>query len=499
MKYFGMLIVILALGVGLDPEPGEGANSCFSTLTSDMKIHAPSVRFEGVLYDIDLEVRLQGPSGETGVWLRLLTITAGNLLDCSNPAAFFFDGLRYTLRIPMLEFYSDDYWADLEWIPTSDSQLWLRLVAVGPMSNQVFITSVTGDGNLGTWPDAGGKTGLEAGDVICQARAAAAGIKGTFVAWLSDENDDAYCRIHGLAGKKADNCGQSVLRTNAGPWVRTDGFPFSGTIGELLDIGKVFVPATTDEHGQPFQESRWYRTGTGPDGTLADFDGGPCGNWTSGADATVTGGVSDFTISYWTSGASNNCAAASHTGILCFQAADGPALPNFILPGKKAFLTSATGTGNLGSWPGANGQSGIAAGDEICQKLAAVAGLQNAQNFKAWLSDANTDASARFTSNGPWVRLDGVVLAENRQDLTDGSLNTSLNLTETGDYIGGFDYAWTGTNHIGGKKTDTCNNWVDATQSFNGGIGRLFDRSAWTAAGYLPCDRYYVHLYCLED
>ncbi len=89
-------------------------------------------------------------------------------------------------------------------------------------------------------------------------------------------------------------------------------------------------------------------------------------------------------------------------------------------------------------------------------------------------------------------------LAENRQNLTDGSLNTTLNLTETGDYID-FDYAWTGTNHIGGKNPDTCNNWVDATQSFNGGIGRLFDRSGWTAAGYLPCDAYYVHLYCLED
>ena len=167
------------------------------------------------------------------------------------------------------------------------------------------------------------------------------------------------------------------------------------------------------------------------------------------------------------------------------------------LPGKKAFLTSVTGTGNLGSWADANGQSGIAAGDEICRSRAAEAGLQNAQNFKAWLSDDNTDASSRFTSDGPWVRLDGVVLAENHADLVDGDLNTSISLTETGTYVG-FDYVWTGTNHIGGTTPDTCNNWADAAQSFNGSTGRTFDRSGWTYSGYPPCD-WSLHLYCFED
>ena len=37
----------------------------------------------------------------------------------------------------------------------------------------------------------------------------------TTPAWLSDSSDDAWCRIHGLDGKRADNCGQPVLPANA--------------------------------------------------------------------------------------------------------------------------------------------------------------------------------------------------------------------------------------------------------------------------------------------
>jgi hypothetical protein len=496
MKYVGTLTIFVVLSVLSNPLSVQGENPCFSTLSNAMKIHVPSAKFEGAFYDVNLEVLLQGPSGEIGVWLRLQTITAGNLLNCSNPAVFFQSGPLYTLRIPMLKFNSEALWADMEWVPTTDGQLWLRLETFGVMSHQVFITSVTGDGNLGTWLDAGGKTGLAAGDEICKTRAAAAGLSGNFIAWLSDENDDAYCRIHGLTGKKADNCGQPTFPANAGPWVRTDGFPFSTTIGELLDEGKVYVPVTTDEYGEPFPSPQWYRTGTTFYGTVQDTAGGPCANWTSGADVMVGGSVSDFTSYYWTIGASNDC-AGDYAGLLCMETGAGPSLPNFVLPGKKGFLTSLIGTGDLGSWSGVNGQRGIAAGDTICQNSAAAAGLPNAQNFKAWLSDANTDASSRFTSNGPWVRLDGVVLAENHEDLVDGDLNTSISLTETGTYVG-FDYVWTGTNHIGGRTSDTCNDWTDASQSFNGSTGRTFDRSGWTYAAYPSCNNL-QHIYCLED
>ena len=65
---------------------------------------------------------------------------------------------------------------------------------------RIFITSTTGKANLSTWPDAHGMTGLAAGDEICRTRAAATGIADatSYVAFLSDETNDAYCRLHGL-------------------------------------------------------------------------------------------------------------------------------------------------------------------------------------------------------------------------------------------------------------------------------------------------------------
>ena len=62
-----------------------------------------------------------------------------------------------------------------------------------------FVTSSSGTGNLGSWPDAGsglpgvgGFVGLDAADAICQAHASRAGLSGTYVAWLSDASTDAY-------------------------------------------------------------------------------------------------------------------------------------------------------------------------------------------------------------------------------------------------------------------------------------------------------------------
>ncbi|MDH3258803.1 MAG: hypothetical protein OEM19_05000, partial [Deltaproteobacteria bacterium] len=252
--------------------------------------------------------------------------------------------------------------------------------------NVVFVTSVTGDGDLGSWADAGGNTGLAAGDAICQARAVAAGLTGTFVAWLSDDNDDAYCRVHNLTGKKADNCGQATLPVDAGPWVRTDSFPFGPTIDQILNPnGVVYTPVKFDEFGDPVSGViTSYFTATIDDGTLNSFDPITCSNWTSNGSESATIGRTNQTTSGWTSFGTLQC--QSNTHLLCFQTDAGGDLPSFASSGKKVFVTSITGNGNLGSWADAGGNTGLAAGDAICQARASAAGLANPANFKAWLS-----------------------------------------------------------------------------------------------------------------
>ncbi|MBW2388703.1 MAG: hypothetical protein JRG89_09715, partial [Deltaproteobacteria bacterium] len=80
-------------------------------------------------------------------------------------------------------------------------------------------------------------------------------------------------------------------------------------------------------------------------------------------------------------------------------------------------MTSARGTGNLGSWAEAHGEAGIEAGDAICQTLADDAELPG--EFSAWISDSNIDARDRLVRSAEnYMRVDGVRLADNWSDLT---------------------------------------------------------------------------------
>lgn len=70
------------------------------------------------------------------------------------------------------------------------------------------------------------------------------------------------------------------------------------------------------------------------------------------------------------------------------------------LDGRKiAFVTSAHGSADLGSWPGADPDTtGLIAADSICANLAADAGLSNASSFVAFLSDSIDDAYFRINN-----------------------------------------------------------------------------------------------------
>jgi hypothetical protein len=379
-------------------------------------------------------------------------------------------------------------------------------------SRVAFLTSVTGTGDLSSWADAGGRTGLAAADAVCQARASAAGLAGEFRAWLSDDNDDAYCRIHNLTGKKAANCGQATLPVAAGPWVRTDGHPFAAAIDDLVDAGKVYAPVRYDEFGAPVlvgSPDPFYFTGTREDGTLASVGRGDphCGNWTDRAGGVVGGvdvGSRDGTTQLWTSGMSTSC--HHPRPLLCLQTGKGPGLPCISGSGKRAFVTSVEGSGNLASWPEAGGRTGIAAGDAICSARAAAIGLGNASRFKAWLSTSSVDAKDHITSNGPWVRLDGVTLADSKADLTDGSLFTAISLTETGIYVSSHP-VWTGTGAMGVRAGGTCDDWAGSAASLETTAGNAaLANSGWSR--FWPqdlhpypqdCSQHDVKLYCLED
>ena len=366
-----------------------------------------------------------------------------------------------------------------------------------------FTTSTTGTGNLATWANAGGLTGLAAADNVCAAAATAGGMPaGTYVAWMSDSNNDAYCRIHGLTGKKVNNCGQASLPVSAGPWARKDGQPVAPTIDKLLAPTRAtYRPANLNESGTAITTSgEKIYTGTDETGVYT----AACNNWVDattsfrGTMGEIAGGGTAWTHALTTD---PTCNTLGH--LRCMEVTAGPALPSRHPAGKRIFLTSVSGNGNLNSWADAGGLFGVSAGDAICQTRARYAGFANPQSFKAWLSTSTSAPSRLVNVSAAYVRPDGVIVAPNKSamSLSPYLLQAPIDLTETGVYAVGNDdtgSVWTGTYESGGSTFTYCTVWQSPATT--GTVGR------WDVADYRWTDAVVsfscvntASLYCVED
>ena len=365
---------------------------------------------------------------------------------------------------------------------------------------KVFVTSVQGTGDLHSWTDAGGKTGVAAGDAVCQARANAAGLPGTFKAWLSTTTTDAYCRLQGYTGTVTGKCGQSTLPVAAGPWVRTnDGYPFAPTIDTLVNIGQVYAPVRYDENGTAV--TNLYYTGTKADGTVAFT----CTDWTNGVSGGGSSGSPDGATGWWTEQGGFTCSVTFQ--LLCFQTGIGaplPSLPAVPSGAKRVFVTSVQGTGDMSTWTDSGGVSGVAGGDAICQARATAASLANAGNYKAWLSDSTNDAITHVTATatGPWYRMDDVKIADTITDLTTAPLFTAIAVDENSNYVNGapgYLYVWSGTDETGVKTASLCVDWTDGTSGNTGTIGIAnTSNTSWTNFSSLTTCDGFAALYCFE-
>ena len=98
--------------------------------------------------------------------------------------------------------------------------------------------------------------------------------------------------------------------------------------------------------------------------------------------------------------------------------------------------------------------------------------------------------------------LNGTLVADDKADLTDGSLKPPINVDENLEPVSG-EEVWTGTDADGTKSGvgGYCGNWDDAGARATGQIGNVdFTNATWTndPTGEKPCngDR---RLYCFSD
>lgn len=107
---------------------------------------------------------------------------------------------------------------------------------------------------------------------------------------------------------------------------------------------------------------------------------------------------------------------------------------------KTAFATSMSYGADLG---------GVIPADFECQELADIAGLPGL--YKAWISEISGSSPAtRFNrSTGPYLRTDGIEIAADWNDLTDGTLGAPLNVNEDGVALLADSLTWTATSAMG--------------------------------------------------
>ena len=154
-----------------------------------------------------------------------------------------------------------------------------------------FVTSPYGNGNLSSWPSAGGASGIEAGDAICRNLAEAAHLPApeSFVAWLSTTTVDAADRLT-LAGVA---------------YRRVDGFRIAASKAALLANGPT-VSLHVDETGGYIQAIPSTLTGTDETGQAAASH---CLNWSSGdvSEGSWRGYASLDSNGHWTDHSELSC------------------------------------------------------------------------------------------------------------------------------------------------------------------------------------------------
>lgn len=382
------------------------------------------------------------------------------------------------------------------------------------VKRRAFVTSVAGTGDLASWPGVTGATALDRADSICRALAAAATPSplpnaATYRAWLSTSTTDAFCHAQGLVGKKATGC-NGAGQSGGGPWFLANGATnFSGSLLSLVDGGEIYRPISRDENFGALPTDageRLYWTGTAADGVWTGVD---CGGWTNDTPGGPVGTVGDglATTGLWSRAADSAC-AGSHR-LLCFEPGAGDSARLGWSPAAIAFVSSVAGKGNLSEWPEAGGASGLAAGDAVCETLAAAASLPSPESFVAWLSTASpaVDAVDRLAITGPWKRIDAYTIASNVADLADSTLDTSLHQFENGDYLQADCSStlacnvWTGTLADGAASNLTCDDWANSSFDVEGTKGSSADGPAtnlWTDLGWTSCNASY-RLYCLSN
>jgi hypothetical protein len=318
---------------------------------------------------------------------------------------------------------------------------------------------------------------LATADAQCAARATAAGLPGTYTAWMSTSTIDARDRLGSAQG-----------------WVRLDGLPFADSVASII-AGLQRYPVVFDENRRPLARPD-VLTGTKMDGTLAA--GYNCGDWSNTTGNVMMGKVTAGGLSF-SEESFTACSSGLRYHLYCFGTDVTATLPPSPSQGRIAFVSQAYFQGNA---------SGLPEFDLLCGEEATAAGLPG--TYKALVATSKSSAISRFDLTGaPWVRPDGVLVAATPSDLASGNMLAPLNLCADGSYVQPFR-AWTGSARpeTVGSTATTCSDWTDGTSAWDGAFGAPDFTSAsayeypamsFFGGGSTGQCSWFARVYCLQE
>ena len=139
---------------------------------------------------------------------------------------------------------------------------------------------------------------------------------------------------------------------------------------------------------------------------------------------------------------------------------------------------------------------GLDGADAMCTNDASEAGLPGP--FIAWLSTPEVSAADRIgPSEIAFRRPDGILVAENLDDLLDGSIAAPIDVTAAGGTMPPGP-VWTGTASGGGFAGQACAGWTSSLPSDLGALGTTtFADARWTDLGEQLCSLN-ARLYCFS-
>ncbi|MEO8701787.1 MAG: hypothetical protein ABI867_17210 [Kofleriaceae bacterium] len=301
---------------------------------------------------------------------------------------------------------------------------------------------------------AGSATTIAAADALCAQEATAAGLAGTYIAWLSTTTAPIAPRL-----------------ANAHGWIRPDGLPVANDL--LATAATPFhYPIALYADGMAVPFATEVLTGT----TTAGIAATNCNDFTA-QTSSITGrpGAVDGAFTEQPP-LQPNC--GEHP-VYCVGIDHDVGIDPLAFLGKLAFVSAPHALGG-----------GRAAADARCADEAAAAGREG--TFQALLETTDQRATAGFSSVLGWVDARGHRLFASVASAPASAIAYGANGEPRGAGV------WTGAAGPTPDQADaTCADWTSTSATAIGAIGSSNDALRYWRADALGCENSFA-LYCLE-